>query len=129
MSWSVGTFDRFGASEITPPEGWQGLNHHGVDWASVANRCDLSELDQTLLESLLGGAEPTGIVLKHSASGRDRQVVQTAYLELVRRGLVTRTPEGNSPPENQRLPDHDDWWLITDQGWETLGLIKRPWYH
>lgn len=42
---AVGNFDGFGAVEITPPTGWQGLNKHGVDWASVATRCDLSELD------------------------------------------------------------------------------------
>lgn len=82
----------------------------------------------TLLDSLLDGAEPTWIVLEDPATGGDRQVVESAYGELERRGLVTRTPEGNLP-DAHKLPDRDDWWMITDRGWEILGLIKRPWYH
>ncbi|MGB9184439.1 MAG: hypothetical protein WCB67_10260 [Solirubrobacteraceae bacterium] len=124
----VGNFNRFGATGITPPAGWQGLNKPGVDWASVATRCDLSALDQTLLESLLDGAESTSIVVEDPATGGDRQVVEAGYLELERRGLVTRTPEGDVPDAGE-LPDGDTWWMITDRGWETLGLIKRPWYH
>ncbi len=91
-------------------------------------RCDLTELDQALHRHMIDAAEPTWIVRQDPATGGDRQVVEAAYLDLERRGLVTRTPEGIIPGAAE-LPDRDDWWMLTDQGWAILGLIKCPWYH
>jgi hypothetical protein len=120
-----GEFSDFAASEVTPPLGWNGSGQD-IDWPGVATRCHLTELQQTLLDNLLDAAEPTWIVLKDPATGGDREV-EAAFCDLELRGLVRRTREPSGNPEGAFL-DPEDWWTLTDQAWEILRLIKRPWY-
>lgn len=122
-----GTFDSFAATEVQPPVGWKGLGRHGVDWASVSARQQLTELQQTLLENLLDDEEPTWLVLKDPGAGGDRKAAEAALGELERHGLVKRARRASGNPDSDPM-ELEDWWAITGPGWEMLGLIKRPWY-
>jgi hypothetical protein len=98
-----------------------------IDWAEVAARSDLTEFHVMLLDNLLdGSAEPTWIVLHDPETGGNREVVEARFRELELRGLVTRSRELSGRPDGEFM-ELDDWWALTDQGWEVLGLIKPPW--
>jgi hypothetical protein len=119
-------FNNFAASEVTPPAGWKGLGGD-IDWTHVASRCDLTELEKVLLAKLLDAAEPTWILLEDPHTGGDREAVEAAFRDLELRSLVTRTREPSGNPAGGVM-DPEDWWTLTDQAWDLLGLIKPPWH-
>lgn len=124
----LGEHAEFTADEVLPPPGWKGLNQREIDWPDVHGRCRLTELQQTLLDGLLDAAEPTWILLKHLELTENRDTVEAALRELEQRGLLLRTREP-SGAAGATGDEPENWWMITDNGWEMLGLIKRPSYH
>jgi hypothetical protein len=77
------------------------------------------------------------MILKDPDVPGDRVRVEAALGDLERRGLVYRTSEPAGGPEDfavlQTWRGHPermcDWWAVTDEGWDLLGLIKSPRYH
>jgi hypothetical protein len=121
-----GAFSGFAAAEVTPPPGWKGLGEE-IDWAHVATRAELTKLQETLLDNLLNSPEPTWIMLEDSDTDGDRELVEAAFRDLEQRNLVTRTREASGNPAAEPT-DPEDWWALTNEAWDLLGLIKRPWY-
>jgi len=122
-----GTFAAgFVAEEVVPPVGWLGLNTNGPDWAAVGRRHGLSARQCDALEALLNAAEPTWIVMRELDS-EDRSGIEALLGDLEDRGLVWHVNEESYDPHGE--VDRDDWWALTDRGWEVVGLIKRPTYN
>jgi hypothetical protein len=117
-------FARFEATEIAP-----GLRqeHDAIDW-NVAKLSDLSALHQVILTALLNAGEPTWILLEDPDIPDDCEVLRSALQDLEQRGLVGHVRELAARPDSS-LDQTDDWWYITDQGWDVLGVRKRAFYH
>jgi hypothetical protein len=115
--------DRHGNIKQTPIRrgAWE------VDWTEVQRKTHLSDLQQASLCALLDAAEPTWIVLGSPEVREERDRVETALKDLERRSLVYSTWEPALGPEGE--PEMDNWWALTDEAWDLLGLIKSPHYH
>lgn len=79
----------------------------------------------TLLDNLLDAAEPTWVVLGDPDTPDDRDLVESAFHRLEQRGFVTHTREASGKPDGSVL-EPENWWELTDQAWELMGMIKRP---
>jgi hypothetical protein len=107
-----------------------------IDWAKVENKAKLSDLQRTLVGKFLDAGEPTWMILKDPDVPDDRDHVEAALGDLERRGLAYRTWEPAGGPDDfgvlQTRRGHPermcDWWALTDEGWDLLGLIKSPRY-
>jgi hypothetical protein len=125
-----GAFDDFRAEPVrdsrgevkrTPIRGWE-----DVDWDHVQSQVSLSELQRTLLGTFLNAAEPTWMILSDPDVPDDRDEVEAALRDLERRGIVDSKVEESGETGREYAPDN--WWALTDEGWDVLGLIKSPGY-
>lgn len=88
----------------------------------------LTDLQRTLLDYITNAAEPTWIMVKEIPEARcDRRAIDAALEDLETRGLVDRTREPSGNPESGVL-DLEEWWALTDHGWQVMGLPKPPGY-
>ena len=85
------------------------------------NATSLTALQRALLDYVMDDAEPTWIIVKQSeAACGDRRTVEAGLEDLEARGLLRRRREIAGNPEGSRT-DYDDWWSLTEPGWELLG--------
>ena len=56
----------------------------------------------------------------------DRNGVEAILKHLKEQGLVDSLRVAGGEPGKES--EHDDWWSVTDEGWDLLGLIKSPRY-
>jgi hypothetical protein len=98
-----------------------------IDWTEVKRTTDLSELQRTILCTFLNVAEPTWIIIRDPEVREERDRVEAALNDLQRRNLVYSTWEQSGAPEAGPA-EMDNWWALTDEGWDLLGLIKSPGY-
>jgi hypothetical protein len=107
-----------------------------VDWTEVERKATLSDLERTLISTLLDAAEPTWMILRARGAPDDPERVEAALRDLGRRGLVYSSWEPAGGPEDFGVLETWDgrcermchWWALTDEGWDVLGLIKSPGY-
>ena len=116
-------------AEVSTPIGWTGLKAYveSVEW-DEAIRCQFSELELALLETIMDDGEATWMVLKHLEDVAKFEVVETTFANLEQRGLVFHSRERSCNPQTGGT-DYVSWWAISDHGWEVLRVIKRPWYN
>ncbi len=114
--------DRRGEIRRTPIRSWD-----DIDWEEVQRKSALSELQRLVLGALLNAAEPTWIILQDSEVLGDRDSVEAALRDLEQRNIVHSTREQSGEPGRESAMDQ--WWALTDEGWDLLGLIKSPRYH
>jgi hypothetical protein len=108
-----------------------------VDWNEVERKAALSEFERALISTFLDAAEPTWLILGELDMSGERERVEATLRDLERRGLVSRTWEPAGGPEDfgvletwRGRPERMcDWWALTDEAWDLLGLIKSPRYH
>ena len=111
--------DRHGAVKRTPIRRfWR-----DVDWEEVRRKVALSELERTLIGRLLDAAEPTWMVLRDPEVSGDRDRALATLRDLERRGLIHNTKEESG--ETGRESAAEDWWALTDEGWDLLGLLSH----
>jgi hypothetical protein len=101
--------------------------HDAIDW-NVAALSALPALDQVILTALLNAGEPTWILLDDPDIADDREALESALEDLEQRGLAGHVRELAGRPGTS-WDETDDWWSITDHGWELLGLRKRAFYY
>jgi hypothetical protein len=125
-----GTFGSFHATPVLDARGevvrtpiCTRLNE--IDWDGVRREVPLSALQQRALIALLDDHEPTWIVAAE-VDLADRETVEVAVRDLEARQLV-RSIQAESG-ETGRESELEDWWALTDEGWDLLGLIKSPRY-
>jgi hypothetical protein len=94
------------------------------EWSAV-DELALTPIHRELVMALLNGGEPTWI-LRRMQTSRKPSRVDRALEELEERKLVYRTWEVSGEPG--RVREMDDWWALTDEAWDSLGLIRRPGY-
>ena len=127
-----GSFDEFVATPVRDRHGeikrtpirrvWD-----DIDWEDVESKATLSELQRTLLRTMLDAGEATWIILKDRDVPNDRDHVVAVLEELEGRNLVRSTVEVSFDPGREPY-SLDRWWALTDEAWDLLGLIKSPWY-
>jgi len=99
-----------------------------IDWNAFEARERLTQLQQVLVQTILDAAEPTWKLLADPDVPDDQELVEAAMRDLEARGLVASTwePSGDSSNPRQEMCW---WWVLTDEAWDLLGLIKSPRYH
>jgi hypothetical protein len=97
-----------------------------IDWEQVQRKAPLTELQRNVLLALLNDHEPTWIVAQDPDVPGDRDGVVVALRDLEARNLVRsrRAASGEAGRESAL----EDWWALTDNGWDLLGLTKSPRY-
>jgi hypothetical protein len=126
-----GQFTRFRASAV---RNRRGEVRHGpfyrrweeIDWEAVPARAKLRDTEKAVLLMLADAGEPTWIVAKEMKPAEDRANVEAMLNGLREQGLVSSSLEQSGEPGTE--PELDQWWTITDDGWEMLGMIKSPRY-
>jgi hypothetical protein len=98
-----------------------------IDWEDVESKATLTELERALLRSITLTGEATWIILNEPDVPNDRDQVVAVLEELEERNLVRGTLEVSFDPAREPY-SQDRWWALTDEAWDLLGLIKRPWY-
>jgi hypothetical protein len=127
---TLGYFDDFHAALVrdsrgevmlTPIRRWT-----DIDWEGVQRKAPLNELQRNVLLALLNDHEPTWIVAQDPDVPGDRDGVEVALRDLEARNLVrTRRAESGEAGRESAM---EDWWALTPDGWDLLGLIKSPRY-
>jgi DNA-binding PadR family transcriptional regulator len=81
---------------------------------------NLTALRRALLRFVTDDSEPTWIIVKEleEASG-ERATVEAALRDLEARGLLRGRRELSDDPDG--ITAYDDWWSLTEVGWERLG--------
>jgi hypothetical protein len=97
-----------------------------IDWEEVQRKAPVSMLQRTILGALFNDHEPTRMIAKDPDVQDDRESVDAALRDLGARGLVDGR-RGESG-ETGREPETAEWWAMTDECWELLGLIRSPRY-
>jgi hypothetical protein len=106
---------------LTPIRSWT-----DIDWEEVQHKAPLTELQRNVLLALLDDHEPTWIVAQDRHVSGDRDGVVVALRDLEARNLVrSRRAESGEAGRESAL---EDWWALTDNAWDLLGLIKSPRY-
>jgi hypothetical protein len=95
-----------------------------IDWDMAKSEVALTALQQEALIALLDAGEPTWKV--GAETGVDREAIQASLRDLESRALVRCTREQSDEADTES--ELEDWWRITDAGWDVLGLIKSPRY-
>jgi hypothetical protein len=113
--------DTRGEIKRTPIRSWE-----EIDWDRIHGEVVLSELQRILLGRVLNRAEPTWIMLDAPDVPDDRGEVEAALRDLEQRGIVYSKVEQSGETGRERAPEN--WWALTDEGWDLLGLIKSPGY-
>lgn len=98
----------------------------GPDWDEVRTRIQLTAEQENLLDSLLDNVEPTWQLIGATGEPTERNEATAALANLERLGLVRKTRQWSG--KSADMADLDDWWEITDHGWDLLGLIPSPCY-
>jgi hypothetical protein len=94
-----------------------------IEWGTPPLEA-LTPDQRSALQALRFADEPTWVVARRFE--QDRARAAAALRELRARGLVeSRHAPGFEPQHEDR---DEDWWWISDRGWDRLGLIKRPGY-
>jgi hypothetical protein len=114
---AVAVRDLAGAIMRTPIRRWA-----DIDWEAVQRKAPLSELQRGILGALFNDHEPTSIIADEPDVLGDRESVTTALRDLETHSLVRCA--WNEPAETGR----EQWWALTDECWDLLGLIKSPRY-
>jgi hypothetical protein len=84
---------------------------------------ELTALQRALLRFVMDAAEPTWIIVKELEEARgDRATVEAGLRDLEAGGLLRRQRELSGDPDGSTA--YDDWWSLTEVGWELLG--KTP---
>jgi hypothetical protein len=127
---TLGYFDDFqaglvrdsrGEVMLTPIRSWT-----DIDWEEVQRKVTLTELQRDVLLALLNDHEPTWIVAQDPDVRGDRDGVEVALRDLEARNLVrSRRAESGEAGRECAL---EDWWALTGNAWDLLGLIKSPRY-
>ncbi len=100
---------------------------HELLWSEVRCEPELSDLQKDLMEVITPAGEATWILLRVPDLGGDREAVESALNDLKQRGFVYSTWEQSCEPGD--FWGMDNWWAISDAGWELLGVLKSPSYH
>jgi hypothetical protein len=95
-----------------------------IDWQANPRRARLTEPEREVLSCLLNAAEPTWIVVSDPNVQMDRGRAEAVLSELESQSLVYSVLEEGGEPG--RANDLDRWWALTDECWDTLGMIKSP---
>lgn len=128
---SLGEFGGFDAEPVRDANGdvWHGQFYwcwEDIEWDQTPERAALSELQRAVMGALADAAEPTVHVMREV--GRSGPTVEAALRELRDKGLVARHSEPFMDAERGEVLDHVDWWKLTDEAWDMLGLIKSVRY-
>jgi hypothetical protein len=126
-----GEFSRFRASAVRNE---RGEVQHGpfyrrweeIDWDAVPARAMLTDGEKAVLFMLADAGEPTWIVAKELKPPEDRANVEAVLDGLREQGLVSSSLEQSGEPG--RESELDQWWAITNDGWEMLGMVRSPRY-
>jgi hypothetical protein len=125
---SYGDFD---ASPVRDSRGevWRAPMHafwHEIDWQAEPRRARLTEVQRAVLRCLLSDAEPTWIIAADPDVPADGASVEAVLKDLREQGIVHSALAAGG--ESGRESETDQWWAVTDAGWDLLGLIKSPQY-
>jgi hypothetical protein len=113
--------DRRGEITRTLIRSWE-----DIDWEQVQRKSGLSEFQRLVLGTLGNAAEPTWIIVHDPDVLGDRDSGEAALRDLEQRNIVHSTWEESGEPGHESAMAQ--WWAITDEGWDLLGLIKSPRY-
>jgi hypothetical protein len=128
---ALGVYENFEAEAVLRTSGEPvrtpiRLGFAEVPWDDVLARCAMTSLQQVLVHTILDRGEPTWVIASDPDVQADRDSIEAAMVDLEQRGIVYRSwEESGETGDAERMCN---WWALTDEAWDLLGLVKSPHY-